>query len=79
MLQIGNAPLLQKIYQLTQRLVGIVRIVDHIVVEYQVVAGPVGHQHIAVPVQDLTPSGSHAAPCGIGGIPVAVRICIPDL
>jgi hypothetical protein len=36
-------------------------------VKHQIVAGPVGHQHIAVGVQNITPGCPHTGPGDIGG------------
>ena len=78
-LQIGDFPLLQEVDQLPQGFVGMIRIVNHVIVKHQVVAGPIGHQHIAVPVQNFPTGGRDPAPGGIGGLQTAVGIGVPNL
>lgn len=48
-----------------QRLVGLAVGLDNVVVEHQIIAGPVAHQDVAVAVKDITTGGTDG---GNGGV-----------
>ena len=55
-----------EIGELPQALIGIIRIVEHVAVDDQVVAGPVGYQNVAVAVENLTPGSRNGGTIGVG-------------
>ena len=52
--------------QLQQPLVGVLRAEDHVMIKHKVIACSVGHQHITVPVQNVTPGSLYTGDCGKG-------------
>ena len=74
-----NLQFLAQLYQLQQGLIGVLGTGDNIVVENQVITGPVADQRIAVPVQNITPGSLHPGIGGIGGSIVGLALCLNDL
>ena len=62
-----DAVLIAELHQVVDLLVGVFGTGQHEVVDHQVVAGAVAHQHLTVAVQDLAPGRFHAGPGGKGG------------
>ena len=76
---VADTQLLAFFQQIVQVLVAVVRGFDHVMVEYQVIAGPVAHQHIAVAVQDIASGGADGGDGGVGGCVVGVALGFNDL
>ena len=74
-----DAPCLTQLHQLIEGTVGVDGAGEHIVVDRQVVAGPVGHQHVAVPVQNIAPGSLHPGQGGEGGDIVLVAAGVHHL
>ena len=79
MVVIGYVQLLALLHQAVQRFVGIGVGLNNIVVEYQVIGGPVAHQHVAVAVQDIAPGGTDGGQGGINLGVVVVAVGFHDL
>ena len=62
-----------------QRLVGLAVGLDNVVVEHQIIAGPVAHQDVAVAVKDITPGGTDGGNGGVFCDVVGVAVCLDDL
>ena len=76
---VGDAQLLALFQQVIKVLVPVVCGFDHVVVEHQVIAGPVAHQHVAVSVQDVSPGGTDGGDGGVSGCVVGIAFCFDDL
>ena len=55
MIRKRNIQLAAEVYKLPQRFVGVVAVKQGVVVDDQIIAGAVAHQHIAVAVENLSP------------------------
>ena len=75
----GNVQLLALLNQTVQGVVPVGVGVDDVVVEHQVVAGPVAHQDVAVAVQNVSPGGADGGDGGVGLLVVGVAFCFNDL
>ena len=62
-----------------QRLVGLAVGLDNVVVEHQIIAGPVAHQDVAVAVKDITTGGTDGGNGGVFCDVVGVAVCLDDL
>ena len=76
---VADPQLLALLHQTVQRFVGAAGAFDNIVVEHQIIAGAVAHQHIAVAVQNIPPGGADGGDGGVGGGVVLFALGVDDL
>ena len=74
-----NPQLVALFQQIIQVLVPVIGGLDNVVVEYQVIAGAVAHQHLAVPVQNIAPGSTDGGDGTVGHGVIGVALGIDDL
>ena len=67
------------VYERVQRFVGLAVGLDNVVVEHQIIAGPVAHQLVAVAVKDIAPGGTDGGNGGVFRDVVGVAVGLDDL
>ena len=79
MIHICDAFLPAQSRQIQQLLIGIAGIEDHKMIEHQIIAGAIGHQHIAVGIQNIATGGPDSGAGHIGDHITGRRRGIRDL
>ena len=79
MVGVFELQLLASLHQGVEGLIPVGVALDDIVVEDQVIAGPVAHQHVAVAVQKIAPGSLDGGVGGVGTGIVRIAACLDDL